>query len=134
MNKQSLRTACGREATLQPIIKKMTKLFADGNINYSQSQEIIKQVRKNLKQRKGIPSQKTASKKKQAERRFATILYSEITGYQEMLKSMEEEAVHTLMNRCTEIMVKIANKYGGTFKGGLVALVFVIENISAIFR
>lgn len=36
------------EKSLQPIIKKMTKLFADGNINYSQSQEIIKQVRKNL--------------------------------------------------------------------------------------
>ncbi len=34
--------------TLQPIILQMTKAFTKANINYSQSQEIIKQVRKNL--------------------------------------------------------------------------------------
>lgn len=36
------------EPNLKPIIKRMTKMFADENVTYSQSQEIIKQVRKNL--------------------------------------------------------------------------------------
>ena len=77
----------------------------------------LKQVRKNIKDRKSIHSEKTPSKQKHAERRFATILFSEITGYQEMLKSMEEEAVHAVMNQCTEIIINTANKFGGTFSG-----------------
>jgi len=77
----------------------------------------LKLVREKIRGKERIQPEKKTKKKKQAERRFATILFSEITGYQVLIKHMGEEEVHSIMNQCTEIIVSTAKKFGGTFSG-----------------
>jgi serine/threonine protein kinase len=52
--------------------------------------------------------------KKEAERRQSTVMCAEISGYNEMLESMDVEEVAKIMNRCSEIIGTVAQKHGGT--------------------
>jgi serine/threonine protein kinase/tetratricopeptide (TPR) repeat protein len=51
--------------------------------------------------------------RKEAERRQATVLSIEVTGYTQMLESMDTEEVVSLMSRCFKIISSIEVKYGG---------------------
>jgi len=51
--------------------------------------------------------------KKDAERRFATIQISEITGFGDLRKNLDEENLHEVLNECLGIFSSIARKYRG---------------------
>ncbi|MCK4825259.1 AAA family ATPase, partial [bacterium] len=49
---------------------------------------------------------------KETERRQATIMFVEISGYNEMLESMDTEEAAAIMSRCLKLFDSIAQKYG----------------------
>ena len=51
--------------------------------------------------------------KKETERRQATVMFAEISGYNEMLGSMDAEEVATIMNSCFDMFGAIVGMYGG---------------------
>ncbi|MFX0136404.1 MAG: adenylate/guanylate cyclase domain-containing protein, partial [Candidatus Hodarchaeota archaeon] len=51
--------------------------------------------------------------KKETERRQATVMFAEISGYNEMLERMDAEEAASIMNNCFEMFGSIVEKYGG---------------------
>ena len=82
------------ESNLKPIIDKLTKLCAKQNVNYSQTQEIIKQVRKNLNLK---PSKKQKGTVKRLSRkeyqRFINAAYEKSPTVGLMMQTLFETAV-----------------------------------------
>jgi class 3 adenylate cyclase/tetratricopeptide (TPR) repeat protein len=107
----------GFPKTLQKIIFKC--LRKDRKNRYSSMRELLIQL-KTFKEvlergdRAAIPGQsEEPGTPRESERRQATVLVAEISGYHEMLeKSGAEEAV-SMLNRCFEMFAAIARKYGG---------------------
>lgn len=67
--------------------------------------------------------------KKETERRQATVMFIEITGYSEMLGQLDTEEAAILINRCFAIFDAIITKYGGrinTITGGNIMALFGI--------
>ncbi|MCI0695459.1 protein kinase [candidate division KSB1 bacterium] len=52
--------------------------------------------------------------RKETERRQATIMFAQISGYTEMLEKLDPEEVAANMSQCFEMFGAMAHKYGGT--------------------
>ena len=72
---------------------------------------------------------------KESERRNATVLFADISGFTAMSEKMDPEEVTTVMNNCFRLMEEVIKKYGGTidkFIGDCVMALFgvpvAIEN------
>lgn len=70
-------------------------------------------VRNMLTKKEDINRLEMPEKKRQAERRLATILVTEISSFSELVKVQEEEA-HTILSRCFELISTITLRFGGT--------------------
>ena len=77
----------------------------------------LKGIREDLQGKKGDEQIKSPARKKQAERRLATVIVSEITGYHELLKKLDEEEGSKIIASCIEIFSSTSRKFGGTFSG-----------------
>jgi len=60
------------------------------------------------------PKVKAEPSRKETERRQATVLFAEISGYNEMLEKLGVEEAASIMNHCFEMVGTIVEKYGGT--------------------
>ncbi len=69
--------------------------------------------RKAHKDEVGMEQQEPPPARKESERRRATVLYAEITAYQEMLERMDEEEVATVMSDCFNMFGQVVRKYEG---------------------
>jgi class 3 adenylate cyclase/tetratricopeptide (TPR) repeat protein len=94
-------------------------LRKDPKDRYPSAQQILtdlKKLKKTLRDKKREPTAYRREKpevKKETERRQATVIFAEISGYTEMLNSMDEEEVAAIMSHCLEIFGTIVEKYGG---------------------
>ncbi len=57
---------------------------------------------------------KKTALKKETERRHATVLFVDISGYNELLEQMNVEEAASIINNCLEKFNSIVQKYGGT--------------------
>lgn len=82
------------DPTLKPIISQMTKVFAKANISYSQSQEIIKQVRKNLELKPNKKKKGTVKRlSRQEYERFINAAYEKSALVGLMMQTLFETAL-----------------------------------------
>ena len=77
----------------------------------------------------------SAARGAEAERRRATVLFADLTGFTALTERSEREAVHALVSECLELLSEVARRHGGTvqkFLGDCILAVFgfpvAIEN------
>ncbi|UCH95044.1 MAG: protein kinase [Candidatus Aminicenantes bacterium] len=61
----------------------------------------------------GVDRKKRPAARKDTERRQATVMVAEISGYHEMLEKLGSEEAVTIMNSCFEMIAALVEKYGG---------------------
>ncbi len=104
-------------AELEKIILKC--LRKDRKDRYSSIQQLLKNL-KNLdkvlitEKKDALAFEKQRPEiKKETERRQATVMFAEISGYYEMLERLDSEEVASIMNNCYEMFDSIVEKYAG---------------------
>lgn len=75
--------------------------------------DLIKLQKALERKREGLVEAKKKPPKKEMERRHATVLFAEISGYNEILERMDVEEAASIMNSCLEMFDSIAQKYRG---------------------
>jgi serine/threonine protein kinase/tetratricopeptide (TPR) repeat protein len=60
-----------------------------------------------------IGSETASERTKETERRLATVMFAEISGYSEMLKAVDAEEAPQVISRCLEMLNSSCKKYGG---------------------
>jgi class 3 adenylate cyclase/tetratricopeptide (TPR) repeat protein len=102
---------------LEKIIYKC--LRKDRSHRYSSMQPLLSELKRLQESIKGEKEETVVDQKelpvtrKDAERRQATVIVAEISGYKEMLEKFGAEDAAVIMNRCFEMIGPLVEKYGG---------------------
>jgi serine/threonine protein kinase/tetratricopeptide (TPR) repeat protein len=104
-------------AELERIIYKCLKKTKEER--YQSAEQLLADLR-NLRMvfegKSKTDKRKIPDTKREAERRPATILNAEISGYHELKDKLDVEEINSIMSRCSENIFTIASQFGGTFK------------------
>ncbi len=79
-------------------------------------QEMMKIAKSNRTDSQEIFQRKKAPQRKEAERRQATLVAGEITGYDEMMATLDPEEVAMMMSSYFDLITSVANKYEGNLE------------------
>jgi len=94
-------------------------LYKEIDHRYSSAQLILKDLKKleetlqdAKRERLTLPT-KESEVRKETERRQATVMYAEISGYGDLMESMDAEEAASTLNSCFKMLDSIVNRYGG---------------------
>ncbi|UCH96377.1 MAG: protein kinase, partial [Candidatus Aminicenantes bacterium] len=94
-------------------------LRKDRNHRYSSMQPLLSDLEKLEKSLRGekaetmVDGKERPVSRKETERRQATVIVAEISGYNQMLEKLGAEEAAAIMNSCFEMLGSLVEKYGG---------------------
>jgi len=98
------------------ILKSLRKKQNDRYQSAEQMLSDLTKFKKTLEMKEfkdSIDSKKKPEIKKETERRQATVMHAEISGYLEILEHLEAEEAATMMNQCFAMFGRVIEKYDG---------------------